>query len=220
MRALLPGAVSASTTALRSASQISRVSNASFITTKSTRGDQRRDRIRRAQASRDVQGRASVFGTRLRIGAGGEQRHNRTRAVAKCCPEQRCASTPVACFQVGTSGEQRRDYPRGAPASRKMQGDASIFGRRFWIDAGGVQRRDHLQRAEASRKVQGRASVLVTRLHIRAGSQAMRHVLCCGIFKEFRCVPAGMDRNLSTTLRHRRFLFTDSFLLLWKWRVG
>ena len=29
-----------------------------------------------------------------------------------------------------------------------------------------------------------------------------------------------MKRNLSTTLRHRRFLFTDSFLLLWKWRVG
>ena len=28
------------------------------------------------------------------------------------------------------------------------------------------------------------------------------------------------DRNLSTTLRHRRFLFTDSLLLLWKWRVG
>ena len=27
-------------------------------------------------------------------------------------------------------------------------------------------------------------------------------------------------RNLSTTLRHRRFLFTDSLLLLWKWRVG
>ena len=30
----------------------------------------------------------------------------------------------------------------------------------------------------------------------------------------------GVIRNLSTTLRHRRFLFTDSFLLLWKWRVG
>ena len=30
----------------------------------------------------------------------------------------------------------------------------------------------------------------------------------------------GALRNLSTTLRHRRFLFTDSFLLLWKWRVG
>ena len=30
----------------------------------------------------------------------------------------------------------------------------------------------------------------------------------------------GEERNLSTTLRHRRFLFTDSFLLLWKWRVG
>ena len=30
----------------------------------------------------------------------------------------------------------------------------------------------------------------------------------------------GEGRNLSTTLRHRRFLFTDSFLLLWKWRVG
>ena len=29
-----------------------------------------------------------------------------------------------------------------------------------------------------------------------------------------------LRRNLSTTLRHRRFLFTDSFLLLWKWRVG
>ena len=26
--------------------------------------------------------------------------------------------------------------------------------------------------------------------------------------------------NLSTTLRHRRFLFTDSFLLLWKWAGG
>ena len=32
--------------------------------------------------------------------------------------------------------------------------------------------------------------------------------------------PAYRQRNLSTTLRHRRFLFTDSFLLLWKWRVG
>ena len=31
---------------------------------------------------------------------------------------------------------------------------------------------------------------------------------------------SGLQRNLSTTLRHRRFLFTDSFLLLWKWRVG
>ena len=31
---------------------------------------------------------------------------------------------------------------------------------------------------------------------------------------------AAAERNLSTTLRHRRFLFTDSFLLLWKWRVG
>ena len=31
---------------------------------------------------------------------------------------------------------------------------------------------------------------------------------------------ATAKRNLSTTLRHRRFLFTDSFLLLWKWRVG
>ena len=27
-------------------------------------------------------------------------------------------------------------------------------------------------------------------------------------------------RNLSTILRHRRLLFTDSFLLLWEWRVG
>ena len=35
------------------------------------------------------------------------------------------------------------------------------------------------------------------------------------------CVPRRHEeRNLSTTLRHRRFLFTDSFLLLWKWRVG
>ena len=32
-------------------------------------------------------------------------------------------------------------------------------------------------------------------------------------------LPKGL-RNLSTTLRHRRFLFTDSFLLLWKLRVG
>ena len=32
--------------------------------------------------------------------------------------------------------------------------------------------------------------------------------------------PTSELRNLSTTLRHRRFLFTDSFLLLWKWRVG
>ena len=34
------------------------------------------------------------------------------------------------------------------------------------------------------------------------------------------CDAACPQRNLSTTLRHRRFLFTDSFLLLWKWRVG
>ena len=33
-------------------------------------------------------------------------------------------------------------------------------------------------------------------------------------------LPTRAPRNLSTTLRHRRFLFTDSFLLLWKWRVG
>ena len=33
-------------------------------------------------------------------------------------------------------------------------------------------------------------------------------------------LPETDERNLSTTLRHRRFLFTDSFLLLWKWRVG
>ena len=33
-------------------------------------------------------------------------------------------------------------------------------------------------------------------------------------------IEAKALRNLSTTLRHRRFLFTDSFLLLWKWRVG
>ena len=33
-------------------------------------------------------------------------------------------------------------------------------------------------------------------------------------------IKAFFRRNLSTTLRHRRFLFTDSFLLLWKWRVG
>ena len=32
--------------------------------------------------------------------------------------------------------------------------------------------------------------------------------------------PLVVLRKLSTTLRHRRFLFTDSFLLLWKWRVG
>ena len=35
-----------------------------------------------------------------------------------------------------------------------------------------------------------------------------------------RSEAATAERNLSTTLRHRRFLFTDSFLLLWKWRVG
>ena len=36
----------------------------------------------------------------------------------------------------------------------------------------------------------------------------------------FYYAPRVVVRNLSTTLRHRRFLFTDSFLLLWKWRVG
>ena len=35
-----------------------------------------------------------------------------------------------------------------------------------------------------------------------------------------RLVEESAPRNLSTTLRHRRFLFSDSFLLLWKWRVG
>ena len=37
--------------------------------------------------------------------------------------------------------------------------------------------------------------------------------------EKIRIVVSGL-RNLSTTLRHRWFLFTDSFLLLWKWRVG
>ena len=39
---------------------------------------------------------------------------------------------------------------------------------------------------------------------------------------EWKDVPAfhRAVRNLSTTLRHRRFLFTDSLLPLWKWRVG
>ena len=37
---------------------------------------------------------------------------------------------------------------------------------------------------------------------------------------EFFTLLGPSGRNLSTTLRHRRFLFTDSFLLLWKWRVG
>ena len=31
-----------------------------------------------------------------------------------------------------------------------------------------------------------------------------------------RCTQPGEVRNLSTILRHRRFLFTDSLLLLWK----
>ena len=37
---------------------------------------------------------------------------------------------------------------------------------------------------------------------------------------ELRAKVELAKRNLSTTLRHRRFLFTDSFLLLWEWRVG
>ena len=48
---------------------------------------------------------------------------------------------------------------------------------------------------------------------------------CARMRVVFPADPSGADpvvvhRNLSTTLRHRRFLFTDSFLLLWKWRVG
>ena len=45
-----------------------------------------------------------------------------------------------------------------------------------------------------------------------SGSLFMRGANFNGLFSAYR--------NLSTTLRHRRFLFTDSFLLLWKWRVG
>ena len=40
------------------------------------------------------------------------------------------------------------------------------------------------------------------------------------MFREMLQEGHKVVRNLSTTLRHRRFLFTDSFLLLWKWRVG
>ena len=41
-----------------------------------------------------------------------------------------------------------------------------------------------------------------------------------GRFEPLHLSLSSSHRNLSTTLRHRRFLFTDSFLLLWKWRVG
>ena len=40
------------------------------------------------------------------------------------------------------------------------------------------------------------------------------------VFPDWKIDFISKNRNLSTTLRHRRFLFTDSFLLLWKWRVG
>ena len=49
-------------------------------------------------------------------------------------------------------------------------------------------------------------------------SRSGQHVIRC---ENGRCeFNPTVLRNLSTTLRHRRFLFTDSFLLLWKWRVG
>ena len=52
-------------------------------------------------------------------------------------------------------------------------------------------------------------------LRYRAGGRKRQAILCRVGGVSLRAI-----RNLSTTLRHRRFLFTDSFLLLWKWRVG
>ena len=49
----------------------------------------------------------------------------------------------------------------------------------------------------------------------------LRHLAESGARRlTLRQIALDQVRNLSTTLRHRRFLFTDSFLLLWKWRVG
>ena len=49
------------------------------------------------------------------------------------------------------------------------------------------------------------------------GQRDLKRLLITGAMA---VVSWAVRRNLSTTLRHRRFLFTDSFLLLWKWRVG
>ena len=58
--------------------------------------------------------------------------------------------------------------------------------------------------------------------HLGVHNLKSSRVLCANLYFAHRRDPRLLAtfRNLSTTLRHRRFLLTDSFLLLWKWRVG
>ena len=60
---------------------------------------------------------------------------------------------------------------------------------------------------------------------VEPGAGVGGRITVAKLFAELRPEPSedvsslaavGEGRNLSTTLRHRRFLFTDSFLLLWK----
>ena len=57
-------------------------------------------------------------------------------------------------------------------------------------------------------------------IELRADAWAIRTGMRARLTFEPVVPTLAFVRNLSTTLRHRRFLFTDSFLLLWKWRVG
>ena len=59
----------------------------------------------------------------------------------------------------------------------------------------------------------------LTQVDLMLEMQQLRRMHCTMWFECVREIVSA-ERNLSTTLRHRRFLFTDSFLPLWKWRVG
>ena len=56
--------------------------------------------------------------------------------------------------------------------------------------------------------------------HVLLVEEPENHLSHTNLARLIADIEKKADRNLSTTLRHRRFLFTDSFLLLWKWRVG
>ena len=57
-------------------------------------------------------------------------------------------------------------------------------------------------------------------INLLRSTDVMDRFRAAGFDAKFVVLDDDPKRNLSTTLRHRRFLFTDSFLLLWKWRVG
>ena len=147
----------------------------------------------------------------------------RQDAVSLCCllfgaqVGRRSAWQPFVFIELEGVKHRRRTTARDREAARPQpdpdHGALCASGAGFGQGLGGAGRRQY-RRGFAERRwchsgeTGGGAVVTLGRARQKGSA-----------FGNCPSAPA-VERNLSTTLRHRRFLFTDSFLLLWKWRGG